>query len=244
MEVLDDMNEFKELKQTGSLRDYLKAFEVLLDKAQLNEEQALRCFLAGLEHELKMMVTMFNPKTLKEAYSLAKLQDAVKSDLAGHGQGKGFFNKNQDSSASLQVEKTNLSLSNSVNMGVNIRENNPAFVKDPLNLTPKQREERRLKNQCCWWVYRLKKFMVLIGTSSHCICVMICLQVKNQRQWQFGRNCHLQKLIESLLLKFKEGFLLSPLRTRDLMGEVVVMKKCSYYEERWKLLEKDVRCWN
>ena len=43
VEILDDMNELKELKQTGSLRDYLKAFEVLLDKAQLNEEQALRC---------------------------------------------------------------------------------------------------------------------------------------------------------------------------------------------------------
>ena len=149
VEVLDDMNELKELKQTGSLRDYFKAFEVLLDKAQLNEEQALRCFLAGLEHELKMMVTMFNPKTLKEAYSLAKLQDAVKSDLARHGQGKGFFNKNQDSSASLQVQKNNLSLSNSVNMGVKIMENNLAFVKNPLNLTPKQREEKRLKNQCC-----------------------------------------------------------------------------------------------
>ena len=194
---------------------------MLLDKAQLNEEQALRCFLAGLEHELEMMVRMFNPKTLKEAYLLAKLQDAVKSDPAGHEQGKGFFNKNQDSLASLQVEKNNLSLSNSVNMGVKIRENNPAFVKNPLNLTPKQREEKRLKNQCCWWVYRLKKLMVLIGTSTHCLCLMICLQVGNQ--WQFERLI-LLKLHGSLFQISRRALLYFPLRTRVLRG-----KNC--YEE-------------
>ena len=49
--VVDEVEELKELKQTGSLSDYLKAFEVLLDKAQLNEEQALRCYLAGLKHD-------------------------------------------------------------------------------------------------------------------------------------------------------------------------------------------------
>ena len=85
--VVNEVEELKELKQTGSLSDQLKAFEMLLDKAQLNEEQALRCFLAGLEHELEMMVKMFNPKTLKKAYSLEKLQDAIKGDLVGHGQG-------------------------------------------------------------------------------------------------------------------------------------------------------------
>ena len=51
----------------------MKAFEMLLDRAQLGEEQALSCFLVGLKHEMEMMVRIFNPKTLQKAYSLAKL---------------------------------------------------------------------------------------------------------------------------------------------------------------------------
>ena len=47
--VLDDVDEFKKLKQTGPLMDYLQVFELLLDKAQISERQALSCFLAGLE---------------------------------------------------------------------------------------------------------------------------------------------------------------------------------------------------
>ena len=71
--VIDDVEEFKKLKQTGPLMDYLQAFELLLDKAQIREGQALSCFLASLKHELEMMVRMFNPKTLQESYSLSKL---------------------------------------------------------------------------------------------------------------------------------------------------------------------------
>ena len=60
----DPMAELKKLRQTGSLHDYLQSFDVLLDKAQLGEEKAFSCFLAGLRHEMEMMVRMFNPKTL------------------------------------------------------------------------------------------------------------------------------------------------------------------------------------
>ena len=33
----DPMAELKKLKQTGSLKEYLRAFELLLDKAQLSD---------------------------------------------------------------------------------------------------------------------------------------------------------------------------------------------------------------
>ena len=79
------MVELKKLRQTGSLNDYLQSFDVLLDKAQLGEEQALSCFLAGLRHEMEMMVRVFHPKTLQEAYSLAKLQEVVKNGPTSHG---------------------------------------------------------------------------------------------------------------------------------------------------------------
>ena len=61
----DPMAEIKKLRQTGSLKDYLQSFDALLDKVQLNEEQALSCFLAGLKHEMEVVVCMFNPKSLK-----------------------------------------------------------------------------------------------------------------------------------------------------------------------------------
>ena len=77
----DPIAEIKKLKQASSLQDYLKSFDMLLDKTQLGEEQALSCFLARLKQDMEMVVRMFNPKTLQKAYSLAKLQDIIKSDL-------------------------------------------------------------------------------------------------------------------------------------------------------------------
>ena len=81
----DPMAEVKKLKQMGSLEEYVKAFEMLMDKAQLNENQAVSCFLAGLRHEVEMMVRMFNPRTLQDAYSLAKLQEALRKDPMNQG---------------------------------------------------------------------------------------------------------------------------------------------------------------
>ena len=94
----DPMAKLKKLKHIGSLQNYVKAFEWLLDKAQLREEQALSCFLTRLQHEMEMMVRMFNPKTLQKAYSLAKLQEVLKQgpslpDVVGS---KGFYNKNPE----------------------------------------------------------------------------------------------------------------------------------------------------
>ena len=72
------MAKLKKVKQNGTLQDYVKAFDMILDRAQLMEEQALSYFLAGLKHDVEMMVRMFNPKFLQEAYSLTKLQEALK----------------------------------------------------------------------------------------------------------------------------------------------------------------------
>ena len=79
----DPMAEIKKLKQTGGLQEYVRAFDMLLDRTHLGEDQALSCFLAGLKHEVEMLVRMFNPKTLQEAYSLAKLQEALRQRPGG-----------------------------------------------------------------------------------------------------------------------------------------------------------------
>ena len=68
----------------------------------------------------------------------------------GQGGSKGVFNKNQVGSNSFRVAKSNLFVSNSGNMGLNKANINPVVAKKPLNLTPKQMEEKRLKNLCFW----------------------------------------------------------------------------------------------
>jgi hypothetical protein len=46
----------------------------LWNKVEINEKQSLVIFLRGLELEIKNTVKMFEPKTLKHAYNLARLQ--------------------------------------------------------------------------------------------------------------------------------------------------------------------------
>ena len=135
MGVLDEVGELKELKQTGPLRDYLNAFDLLLVKVQISKRQALSCFLAGLKHELEMMVSMFNPKPLQKAYSLAKLQEAVKQDpiVSTQGGGRVVYNKIQASLGTFQEAKNNLPLSSSVqgkfNKNSTPNSNNPLKIK-------------------------------------------------------------------------------------------------------------------
>jgi hypothetical protein len=63
-----------ELKQQGELEEYIQEFDILWNKAEMSEKQALVIFLGGLELEIKNTVKMFEPKTLKHAYKLARLQ--------------------------------------------------------------------------------------------------------------------------------------------------------------------------
>jgi hypothetical protein len=62
-----------ELKQQGELEEYIQEFDILWNKAKMSEKQALVIFLGGLELEIKNTVKMFEPKTLKHAYNLARL---------------------------------------------------------------------------------------------------------------------------------------------------------------------------
>ena len=101
------MTEIKKLKQIGSLQDYFKSFEMLLDKTQLGGEQAMSCFLARLNHEIELMVRMFNPKTLQEACCLAKLQEALK------------HYPNLENLSRSQIVRTNPSLTSGISPEVN-----------------------------------------------------------------------------------------------------------------------------
>jgi hypothetical protein len=71
----DPLEELMELRQTGSLEAYIQDFDVLWNKADISERQAMVFFIGGLEIKIKNPVKMLDPKALRQAYNLARLQD-------------------------------------------------------------------------------------------------------------------------------------------------------------------------
>jgi len=71
----DHLKELMELRQTGSLEAYIQDFDVLWNKANISERQAMLFFIGGLEIEIKNPIKMFDPKALRQVYNLVRLQD-------------------------------------------------------------------------------------------------------------------------------------------------------------------------
>ena len=71
----DPLEELTEHRQEGDLESYIKDFDMMWNRAQIAEKQALVFFLGGLEIEIKNLVKMFEPKSLKQAYNLARLHN-------------------------------------------------------------------------------------------------------------------------------------------------------------------------
>lgn len=69
------MAELEGLKQTTSVKEYYDEFVRVINRMQLSSDYKLYCFIAGLKEEIRCNVSMFNPKTLHDAYCLAKLQE-------------------------------------------------------------------------------------------------------------------------------------------------------------------------
>ena len=111
---------------------------MLLNMARLSEIQTLSCFLAGLKHEIEMMVRMFYPKTLQKAYSLSKLQESVRNGpMETSTVNKGSYNKGVGGLVRSSMIRPN-SLMSSSNSVLNHRDTSQGNrVKSPLNLTPK-----------------------------------------------------------------------------------------------------------
>jgi hypothetical protein len=71
----DPMETLSKLKQTGSL-EYKTQFEVLASRVlRLIDSHKLSMFLGGLRDDIRVPVRMFNPKTLNDAYALARMQE-------------------------------------------------------------------------------------------------------------------------------------------------------------------------
>jgi len=57
------------------LETYIKDFDILWNRSEISEKNALVFFIRGLEVEVKNLIKMFEPKTLEQAYTFARLQD-------------------------------------------------------------------------------------------------------------------------------------------------------------------------
>ncbi|KAK8942861.1 hypothetical protein KSP39_PZI008721 [Platanthera zijinensis] len=71
----DPMSALKNLRQRTSVQAYLDEFDLLLHRVDIAEEHAISFCLAGLKDEIEYAVRMFQPKTLLDVFSLARLQE-------------------------------------------------------------------------------------------------------------------------------------------------------------------------
>ncbi|XP_042051368.1 uncharacterized protein LOC121796622 [Salvia splendens] len=79
----DPLLDLCNLRQTGSLQEYMDEFEELYPCTGIREYQAMSFFLSGLFDELQIPVRMFKPTCLADAYALAKLQELTVRAITG-----------------------------------------------------------------------------------------------------------------------------------------------------------------
>nr|GFB92981.1 putative mitochondrial protein [Tanacetum cinerariifolium] len=73
----DPMGDIKNLRHTDSMEEYQNAFDRLLSRIDLPEDQQFSCYIAGLQNDVELAVRMFRPKSLAEVYHLSKVQEAA-----------------------------------------------------------------------------------------------------------------------------------------------------------------------
>nr|KYP34597.1 hypothetical protein KK1_044431 [Cajanus cajan] len=65
------------LRQKTIVVAYHEEFHVVINRLNLPKEYNLSCFLGGLKQDIQMMVRMFQPTTVRKAFTLAKLYESA-----------------------------------------------------------------------------------------------------------------------------------------------------------------------
>ncbi|KAK8918580.1 hypothetical protein KSP39_PZI021790 [Platanthera zijinensis] len=140
----DPMSDLKNLRQKGSVQTYVDEFDTLLHRVDISEEYAISFFLAGLRDEIEFAVRMFQPKTLRDVCSLARLQEHQITATQRKGGGglvmAGPGKERQPPPIKWQ--------SNNFGHG-NTSASVPGRRSHP-RLTPKEMDEKRSKGLCFW----------------------------------------------------------------------------------------------
>ncbi|GKB36930.1 reverse transcriptase, partial [Tanacetum coccineum] len=163
----DPMEEIKNLRQEGTVSDYQDKFEALISRVELTESQAISCFLSGLQQDIGLLVKMFKPKTLYDAYQLTRMQETLRTMntkmytpiLPTPKHSINTVTTNRNATYNARPPTTQLALpSTPFNKSV-------SPVQAPqLRLSQKENEEKRAKNLC---FYCDKKYVPWHKCSGH-----------------------------------------------------------------------------
>ncbi|KAJ0545001.1 putative nucleotidyltransferase, Ribonuclease H [Helianthus annuus] len=152
----DPMEELKNLNQTGSLSDYTKEFDSLLNRVKLHDEYAASLYVGGLKPEIRCLVKIFKPKNMRDAISMAKQQTVVYSTLFGTKEKelKRPVNNsisNSGSTYSSGSSMGNKTLGNPTNtLALLPTPPNNKLQKNVKKVPAKVAEEKRAKGECFW----------------------------------------------------------------------------------------------
>ncbi|GJU38057.1 glycoside hydrolase, catalytic domain-containing protein [Tanacetum coccineum] len=70
----DPMDEIKNLRHVGTIEEYQNAFDKLISRIDLLEDQQISFYIAGLQREIELAVRMFRPKSLAEVGQVFNLE--------------------------------------------------------------------------------------------------------------------------------------------------------------------------
>lgn len=143
----DAMGALASLKQSGTIKEFCKEFDLALTKVTICDEYAVSLFLRALKPEIGYPLRLLRPKSLPEAYLLARIQEeAVSVGSGGYRYGKSSYSGNTTYRNSDYSQKsiTNGSSSSAILP-------TPVLKPKPLNsrrLSHKEIEEKRARGEC------------------------------------------------------------------------------------------------
>jgi hypothetical protein len=140
----DPMETLMRLRQYSTMEDYKGKFESISNRLKgISDFNRLSCFLSGLKDEIRIPVKMFNPSTLLEAFSLAKMQE---ENVLANRRNFRNANPNYSGSNSQRINSSNV-VQNNFSSGQNSG-SIPKAVVPVQKISPLQMEERRKKGLC------------------------------------------------------------------------------------------------
>ncbi|XP_076890389.1 uncharacterized protein LOC143541447 [Bidens hawaiensis] len=126
------------LKQTGSLQDLCQEFDLWLTRVSISEEYAISFLLRAVKPEIGYPVRILRPRSLLEAYLLARMQD--ESNQVINPPSHSRFSKPTVSNQVNASKGFHNPSTNKVSLLPTPAHNNKNYKK----LTPKEYEEKRL----------------------------------------------------------------------------------------------------
>ncbi|KAK8952193.1 hypothetical protein KSP39_PZI004864 [Platanthera zijinensis] len=147
----DPMRDLKNLRQKGSVQAYLDEYDILLHRVDVSEEYAISLCLSGLKPEIEYAVRMFQPKTLQDVFSLARLQEhhlAVTQKRPTFSVGGQSYSN--DRLAPPIKWQSPVKASSSPGLPTGSSSTAPPDRRSHHRLTSKEMDEKRSKGLCFW----------------------------------------------------------------------------------------------